>query len=114
MEKTIFLKDVLRQIELKDQDGFAVPFDIEVREFSAQNKTGGKYKTYNSARLLISKPKSKTVQKNLLAKLLSPLHAQKNPNHHENQTRNIELANGEIKTVNIRFIIKFNGKYVVY
>lgn len=114
MEKTIFLKDVLRQMELKDRDGFAFPFDIEVREFSAQNKTGGKYKVYNGARLLVSKPKSKSIKKSLLQKTLHPDKSKKNPNHHENHTRNLELANGEIKTINIRFIIKFNGKLVNY
>jgi len=114
MDKTIFLKDVLQQMELKDPDGFAVPFDIEVREFSAQNKTGGKYKVYNGARLLVSKPKKNRIPGIPEAGVIYRDKSRKNPNHHDNQTRNIELANGEIKTINIRFIIKFNGKSVNY
>lgn len=97
-------------MELKDKEGFAVPFDIELREFSKQNGTGGKYKIYTAARLLISKPKSPKNQNRHFN--LFDERARKNPNHRANHTRNIELANGEIKTINIRFIIKFNGKYV--
>lgn len=114
MNNIVFLKNVLEQMELKTPEGYAVPFDIEVREFSFQNKTGGKYRVYNDARLLISKPKTKTIKKNLLNNLFSKNKLWRNPNHFKNQTRNIELANGEIKKINIRFIIKFNGKNVVY
>lgn len=39
----------------------------------------------------------------------------RNPNHFENKTRNIKvLPQGDIKTINIRFIIEFNGKKVIY
>lgn len=100
-------------MDLKTPDGFAVPFDISVREFSAQNKSGGKLKFYNDARLLISKPKKNKSEKNLLH-LLADKKPFRNPNHFENQTRNIELASGDIKKINIRFIIEFNGKKVVY
>ena len=109
--ETIFLKDVLEQMELKDSEGYAVPFDIELREFSNQNKTGGKYKIYNDARLLITKPKHKhNFHRNQSIHFEEKV--KKNPNHSENHTRNIELANGEIKTINRHFIIKFNGKKV--
>lgn len=111
MEKSVFLKDVLSQMDLKTPDGFAVPFDISVREFSAQSKSGGKLRYYNDARLLISKPKKHG--KNLM-NLLAEKKSVRNPNHFENQTRNIELASGDIKKINIRFIIQFNGKEVVY
>lgn len=112
MENTIFLKDVLDQMKLRDANGFAVAFDIVVREFSIQNKTGGKLKTYNDARLLIQKPKSK--QRSFKEDPLSFQKERKNPNHFSNHTRNLELANGEKKKINIRFIILFNGKKVVY
>jgi hypothetical protein len=36
----------------------------------------------------------------------------RNPNHYEHSTRNISLANGEIRKVNIRLIRRFNGKTV--
>lgn len=114
MSKTIFLKEVLEQMELKTAAGFAISFDIEVREFSAQSETGGKYKVYNDARLLISKPRTFKGKKNSLQKLFFEDKKVKNPSHFSNHTRNIELANGEIKKINIRFIIKFNGKKVIY
>lgn len=101
-------------MDLKTPDGFAVPFDIEFRKYSAQSKTGGAYRVYNDARLLISKPTNKSLKKSALEKLFAPDKARKNPNHWENQTRNLELANGEIKKINIRFIVKFNGKNVIY
>lgn len=114
MENEIFLTDVLDQMELRDADGFAVAFDIEVREFSQQNKTGGKYRVYNDARLLIAKPSHKKHKKSLFEKVMVEAKASKNPNHFYNHTRNLELSNGEKKKINIRFIIKFNGKKVIY
>lgn len=114
MEKPLFLQDVLKAMDMKDENGYAVPFDIAVREFSAQNKTGGKYRVYNDARLLIAKPKTAPGEKDPALLLLRPEKARKNPNHFVNSSRNIELPNGEIKKINIRFIIKFNNQNVVY
>lgn len=37
----------------------------------------------------------------------------KNPNHFENATRNIIKQNGQIRTMPIFLIIKFNGKKVI-
>lgn len=98
-------------MDLKDGEGFAIPFDIEIREFSKQNGTGGKYRIYTDARRLISKPKHHKNQLNV-RNLLFEKKPRKNPNHHENHTINIELPNGDIKTINRLFIIKFNGKLV--
>lgn len=99
---------------MKDENGFAVPFDIEVREFSAQIKAGGKYKVYNGARLLASKPKHGNPKGFDASQLFLDKKERKNPNHFLNHTRNLELANGEKKKINIRFIIKFNHKNVIY
>jgi hypothetical protein len=38
----------------------------------------------------------------------------KNPNHWENSTRNIKLANGQKRKLHIRLIIEFNNKKVCY
>ena len=43
-----------------------------------------------------------------------PVRERKNPNHHENKTRNIELQSGQIKKLNFRLITKFNGLEVIY
>ena len=113
MEKTIFLNEVLKIIESVDENGNAVPFDIEIREFSWQNKTGGKYKVYNDARLARNVRKKRREQ-SLKSKLLNDIKIRKNPNDYENFTRQIELPNGEIKTIHPLYIIKFNNITMVY
>lgn len=109
MKNQIFLKDVLKYIHSKDMDGNPLRFDIEIREFSRQNKTGGKYKVYNDACLLSVNKKGKTEKKFFFKEK-----KKRNQHHWENRTRNIELPNGDIKRINILFIIKFNGKKVMY
>jgi len=109
MENQIFLKEVLKIIHSKDTEGNPVRFDLELREFSRQNKTGGKYKAYNEACLLSAAKKGKTGNKRYFEEK-----EKRNQNHWENRTRNIELANGDIKRINILYIIKFNGKKVMY
>jgi len=110
MEKTIFLSEVLKIIHLKDEEGNPVKFDVEIREFSRQNKTGGKYRVYNDACLLTAKS---VKGKSGLQKIIED-RTKKNPRHWENRTRNIELANGEIKKISTLFIIRFNGMEVLY
>lgn len=114
MENTISINEVLKIMDMQDERGNSIPFDIQIREFSRQNKTGGKLKFYNDAR----KPKAKKGEvkqgQSGISKLFAPDVARKNPNHFENRTRNIELSNGLIKKINYLFIIKFNEKIVVY
>lgn len=113
MENQISIAEISEYMDAVDAAGNPLKFDLVVRSFSRQNKTGGKLNFYNG----VQKPKPKGGQKsvlNFLKKLHSPTKARKNPNHFENRTRNIELENGEIRKVNLLFIIKFNGKYVIY
>lgn len=112
MENVIYLKDVLHYMHSKDSKGDPLKFDIELREFSLQNKTGGKYKVYNDACLLTTPSKKRTDIKALSYFYEDKTH--KNPNHWQNRTRNLQLANKQIKKINILFIIKFNGKEVIY
>lgn len=115
MNKTIFLKEVLEIMDKRLPDGNHLPFDIVIREFSRNNKTGGKIKYYNDAKKLAFevKPNSKKTR-NITVEVFKTDRASKNPHHFENATRNIELATGEIKKINILFIIKFNNLEVIY
>lgn len=114
MENVIFLKEVLEIMDLKMPNGDAVKFDIEVFTFNRNNKEGGKLKIYNDAKKCIAKVKNSTYKPSQLDKLMQVDKAKKNPNHFENRTRNIELPNGDIRTINILFIKKFNGQKVYY
>jgi flagellar capping protein FliD len=122
MNNAISLKDALQIIEAKDQDGFAIPFDISFRTLNRNSKTGGALRSYNSVTILTSKSKQaeskaldisingKTIVKNL--QLANK--PRKAPNHFENRTRNLQKQNGEIFKVNIRLITSINNQKVVY
>ena len=94
-----------------DPEGNPVRFDIEVREFSKQNRTGGKYKVYSEACLLRAEKRKGPKGKGLF---LPENKERKNPGHFKNRSRNLELPSGDIKKINILFIIRFNGKNVIY
>ncbi|GIM61133.1 hypothetical protein CAPN008_11830 [Capnocytophaga canis] len=101
MEKTMFLKDVLKEMKKLDILKNPIPFSLKVRQYNRQNKSGGKIKSYENVTLLQQPQKTDKI-------------AVKNPNHWENKTRNIKLANKKIEKINILFIIEFNGRKVVY
>ncbi|MFL9834997.1 hypothetical protein [Chryseobacterium terrae] len=82
-------------------------FTLEIRSFNKYNKMGGRTIVYRNAELLLP-PKKKGVQR---LKDPTPF---KNPNHFKNRTRNIKLEDGEIKTIHIIFIIRFNGVLVQF
>lgn len=99
-ENVITLKEALAVFSLKDENGFFLPFDLEYRTFNEQTKKGGKYKKYTAVKYL---PNAKNEDS-----------SSKNPNHFFNRTRNIELPNGDIKSIKIDFIISVNNKKVIY
>lgn len=94
----MFLSEVLEKMK----DGL---FTLEIRTFNRFNKSGGKTVIYRNAELL------KPPKKKGLIRLSDPTPF-KNPNHFENRTRNIKV-DGEIKKINVIFIIRFNGILVV-
>lgn len=113
---TIYLQEVLQQMKTLDAQGKAVPFSIAVRTWQRFSSTGGKMKRWAKAKLVMKeenpnansilslrqKPRQRTVLK-------------KDPDHYANKTRNIKvLPEGNIKKINIRCIIEFNGKKVIY
>lgn len=97
-EKIISLRDALKVFSLRDANKMFKPFDLVYRTFNQTTKKGGKHIVYKGVRYL---PSAKN-------------DSLKNPNHFKNRTRNIELANGSIKTIIIDFIIKVNDKTVIY
>ncbi|HAY3533735.1 TPA: hypothetical protein JRX32_000319 [Elizabethkingia anophelis] len=100
MEKTMFLSEVLLDMK-KNPKGFS----LEYRTFNKYNKTGGKYVICLNVELL--RPPSKKG-----VKRLSDPTPFKNPNHFKNRTRNFKI-NGDIKTIHIVNIIRYNGYLVV-
>lgn len=113
MEKVIFLNEVLKIMEQTNSDGKPIPFDLVVREFSWQNKTGGKIKYYNNCVLSRLDKKSKKKPKRKI-QFDKRDFVRKNPNDSQNFTRQILLPDGRIKSISILFIIKFNNIQMVY
>jgi hypothetical protein len=116
MNGKIFLKDVLKEMRQKSQEGMAVKFDISVRSFNRNSKEGGKLYTYEKAKLVMQEGNLTDVEKEIigLKSISKTKKIQKNPLHHKNKTRNIKLETGETKKININYIIEFNGCKVIY
>lgn len=116
MEKVVYLSEVLKKMSTLDDQGRAVPFSISFRTLNRYSKTGGKLINYPKAKLVIKEDfKDKNSIKSLQTKPLPRTNIKRNPNHWENNTRNIKvLPQGDIKKIHIKHIISFNGKKVVY
>lgn len=114
LQETIYLNEVLTTMKTLNKKGEATPFSIKVRTFNKFSKTGGKLNHYPEARLVMKEENQylNTIE-SLRTKPKAPV-AKKNPNHYENKTRNIRLPNGQKRKINIRFIIEFNNKKVIY
>lgn len=113
MENKIFLRQVLKKIDERLPDGNPGFFDLEVRLLNKNNKTGGAYRVYKSAKLLIG-DKMKGKRFDEATHFYRQHRSRKNPNHWEHATRNFELPNGQVKKIKVRYIIKINGLEVVY
>lgn len=105
MAQHIFLRQALKLIDELEV------FDIEIRTFNKFNKSGGSYRIYKNAKKVKSDDKKSS---NVSLDFYRKARERKNPNHWENATRNIELPNGQIKKIKIRYIIKLNGIEVIY
>lgn len=101
MQKSILLSQVLSEMRKLDERKNPIPFTISIRTFNKQNKSGGRFVTYENATLM-QPPKTAGAVR------LSQDIDFKNPNHWKNRTRNIKTNEG-IKKIHILFIIKFNG-----
>lgn len=107
----ITLKQALEIFNRRDRDGQLVPFDIAYRTFNQTTKKGGALKRYERVKYL---PPARPGDDKSIHNLLMPIKPTKNPNHHANKTRNIELANGDIRKLHIYFIDEINNCKVIY
>ena len=105
MQKSILLSQVLNEMRKLEERKNPIPFTISIRTFNTQNKSGGRFVTYENATLM-QPPKTAGVVR------LSQDIDFKNPNHWKNITLNIKTNEG-IKKIHILFIIKFNGLDVI-
>lgn len=110
---TISLKEALEIFWRRDQYGERVHFNISFRTFSRISKTGGTLKTYEGVKYVPAANKDEDFVSTMY-NILDPIKIARDPKHFENRTRNIELPNGEIKKLNIDFIISVNGHKVIY
>ncbi|WP_417365910.1 hypothetical protein [Flavobacterium beibuense] len=113
MENVIFLRQVLELMKRTDENGNAIPFDIEFRTFNKNNKSGGRMHSFKGAKMLMGK-KLKGKEFIEAEHFYRQGKKRKNPNHWDNKTRNIETPTGRIEKVKIRYITNFNGKQVCY
>lgn len=104
-------------MEQTDAKGYPVRFDLVCWAYSEVRGTGGEELHYTNVCLNDVKSKAEPTlkeefrrQKPVIVTNSSP----KNPNHWDNQTRNIRLANGQIRKIHIKFIKSFNNLQIVY
>lgn len=109
----IYLRDVVHQMGQTDSNGRPAKFDVETRTFNRYAKTGGQYKIYEDAELVMYQKRSK-IDREIAMLKSTEKKERKNPHHFANKTKNIRLASGKIRKINLLFIIKFNGKKVIY
>lgn len=106
---TITLAEGMEIMNARDSMKMLVPFNISYRTFSKDKHQGGTLKVYEGVTYLPAANKKSDSSERFPDRKYT-----RNPNHHDNHTRNIELANGQIKTVYIDFIISINGKDIIY
>jgi hypothetical protein len=112
----IQLKEALRLMEQLDEHGKPCRFDLVVWEFSEKRGTGGEEITYKNVSLNDVKPSAESKVKAEFRRR-KPIYDEgkpKNPHHFENQTRNIRLANYQVRKIHIRFIKSFNQFQIIY
>lgn len=104
-ETTVTLKAMLEAIDT------GRPFSIGWRTCNKTKHTGGEYIFLEN--VVKHSHQTKAQRKLQLAAGNAPL-VRRNPNHFENSTRNIRrLDNGDIITIHIRLICRFNNKQLM-
>ncbi len=111
MKEEISLTKALEIIKAVDATGRNIPFDISFRTLQRNSKTGGVLYEYKQ---VVRFQKKYTKNPNFLKIVQSTEKRKRNPHHFANRTINVELQNGDIRTIHIRLIIMVNGKKVIY
>lgn len=109
----VSLKNALALMSKKDDLNRLIPFDITYRTFNSTSKKGGKLKAYNGARLLLEANPNK-VHKDTAKNILDSIKSNKNANHFDNRTRNIELSDLSVVKIRIDFLISINNHKIIY
>jgi len=112
-QSTIFLNDALKLMGERLVNGQFKPFNLIIRTFNGQTYQGGKIRVFEGARLLPEKDRRKK-EKITMYNVLEEVKTKRPPNHWTNRTRNIELPDGEVRTIRIDFMISINGKKIIY
>lgn len=90
-------------------------FSLRVISYDESRGTGGEILDFNDVCLNDAKITIKHTVPLEHRRLAEPKVTQsRNPNHKENKTKNLRLANGQIRKIHIRFITHFNNINVVY
>lgn len=115
----VLLKDALQMMEAKNPEtGEYLPFDFGYCTYSRQRDEGGKLIDYKGVKLTSNivdeqaKKEAAPIDPNLRDGIVEVKNT--NPFHRKNKTRNIQLANGEIRKLNFLFITSLNNQPVVY
>lgn len=88
------------------KDGSPLPFSLTVIK-----RSSGEIKVYQRVKKLVSERREKPAKGE---KAQEGEAARRNPNHSFNQTRNIQLPNGDIRKIHLRLITEFNGHKVYW
>lgn len=93
-------KNALQRMRARDTKGKPIPFSMDVCTLNYAANTGGERMHVKEAIYYRQKHVSKVLRN-------------RKPRHEENGTRNIQLIpSGEIRTIHVRLIEKFNGMTV--
>ena len=97
-------------------DGMPRKFDLTCISFDAQRGTGGEVLNFKNVTLTDVKlaPRVGSVPDEFKREQPVMVSLNRNPHHRENKTKNLRLANGQIRKVHIRFITHYNGFKILY
>ena len=84
-------------------------FDLAFVTDDENRKTGGEWITVKGVHKTEFVTKAEQAKMNKAQPRMEVL---RNPNHYDNSTRNIVLKNGEVRTVAIRLMRRYNGKTI--
>jgi hypothetical protein len=110
----ILLRDALKEMETA-VDGMPCRFSVTAISYDEQRGTGGEILEYKNVCLNDAKINFKHVVP-VEYRREQPIRItqNRNPHHRENKTKNVRLANGQIRKIHLRFITHFNGVNVIY
>jgi hypothetical protein len=107
MNNIISYKEIIEEMDRTDTEGKPVRFSIKFVTADRIRKTGGEIITVDKAEKCVGKKAEKVIH-------ATPINTNREPNHKDNQTRNIYIPDsGQVRKVHTRLIIEFNGLKVI-